>query len=276
MAKRISDSLPGREINIIMVKHELKQGRTTLLIWTAVIAFMLALCVLIYPEMETQMGDVSSMFAEMGGFSAAFGMDRLNFGEFMGFFGVECGNILGLGGAFFAALLGISVLAKEEKEQTAEFLLTHPVSRRAIVGKKLVSVLIQILLLNISVAGVTAVSIWAIGESPAFRPLFLLFLAYLILQVEVASVCFGISAFLNQVGAGVGLGLAALLYFLNIISNLTEQVRFLKYATPFSYTESADIITEECLNMKYLSVGLLFTVIGIGVGFYRYCRKDIP
>ena len=259
----------------MMIKHELKQGRTTLLIWTAVIAFMLALCVLIYPEMETQMGDVSSMFAEMGGFSAAFGMDRLNFGEFMGFFGVECGNILGLGGAFFAALLGISVLAKEEKEQTAEFLLTHPVSRREIVGKKLVSVLIQILLLNISVAGVTAASICAIGESPAFRPLFLLFLAYLILQVEVASVCFGISAFLNQGGAGVGLGLAALFYFLNIIANLTEQVKFLKYATPFSYTESADIIADECLNIKYLSVGIAFAAIGIGAGFYQYCRKDI-
>ena len=256
-------------------KHELRQGRTTLLIWSAAIAFMLGVCILIYPEMGAQMEEMSAMFADMGSFSQAFGMDQINFGEFIGFFGVECGNILGLGGAFFAALLGISVLAKEEKEQTVEFLLTHPVSRRAIVGKKLVSVLIQILLLNISVAGVTAASIWAIGESPAFRPLFLLFLAYLILQVEVASVCFGISAFLNQGGAGVGLGLAALLYFLNIIANLTEQVKFLKYATPFSYTESADIITEECLNMKYLSVGLLFTVIGIGVGFYRYCRKDI-
>ena len=103
---------------MVMIKHELKQGWITLLIWTMVIALMMALCVLIYPEMETQMGDVSAVFAEMGGFSAAFGMDRLNFGEFMGFFGVECGNILGLGGAFFAALLGISVLAKEEKEQT--------------------------------------------------------------------------------------------------------------------------------------------------------------
>ena len=68
-----------------LIKHELRQGKVTLMIWTAVIAFMLALCVLIYPEMETQMGDVSTMFAEMGSFSAAFGMDRLNFGEFMGF-----------------------------------------------------------------------------------------------------------------------------------------------------------------------------------------------
>ena len=142
-------------------------------------------------------------------------------------------------------------------------------------GKKLVSVLIQILLLNLSVAAVTAVSICAIGETPDIRPLFLLFLAYFILQVEVASVCFGISAFLNQGGAGIGLGMAALLYFLNIIANLTEQVKFLKYLTPFGYTESADIIADECLDVKYLSVGLSLTVIGIGVGFYRYCRKDI-
>ena len=95
-----------------LIKHELRQGKITLLIWSSVIAFMLAACILIYPEMGTQMSDVSSMFSEMGSFSAAFGMDKLNFGEFMGFFGVECGNVLGLGGAFFAALLGISILAK--------------------------------------------------------------------------------------------------------------------------------------------------------------------
>lgn len=258
-----------------VIKHELKQGRMTLIIWTMVIGFMLALCVFIYPEMETQMGDVSSMFAEMGSFSAAFGMDRLNFGEFMGFFGVECGNILGLGGAFFAALLGISALAKEEKEQTAEFLLTHPISRREIVGQKLASVLLQILLLNAFVIAVTWFSIWGIGEAPKVRLLALLFLAYFILQIEVACVCFGISAFLNQGGAGIGLGMAALLYFLNIIANLTDGAEFLKYVTPFSYTESADIIADGCLDVRYLAVGLGFTVIGVGMGFWRYCNKDI-
>ena len=258
-----------------LIKHELRQGKVTLMIWTAVIAFMLALCVLIYPEMETQMGDVSTMFAEMGSFSAAFGMDRLNFGEFMGFFGVECGNILGLGGAFFSALLGISVLSKEEREQTAEFLLTHPVSRRKIVMRKYISIMIQILFLNIAVIAVTLLSMQIIGESLDNRPLFLLFLAYYVLQVEVASVCFGISAFLSHGGMGVGLGMAALLYFLNIIANLTEDAKFLKYITPFGYTEGADIIADECLNMEFLSVGLVFTVIGISAGFYRYCKKDI-
>ena len=113
--------------------HELKQGRLALLIWSGIVAGMLAVCILIYPEMARQMEEVSGMFAEMGSFSAAFGMDRINFGEFIGFFGVECGNILGLGGGFFAAFVGSTALAKEEKEHTAEFLLTHPISRQSVV-----------------------------------------------------------------------------------------------------------------------------------------------
>ncbi len=258
-----------------LVKHELKQGKPALLIWTAVIAFMLAVCILIYPEMETQMNGVSTMFAEMGSFSAAFGMDRLNFGEFMGFFGVECGNVLGLGGAFFAALTGISILAKEEKEQTAEFLLTHPVSRKQILIQKLISMLLQIVILNLIIIAAAILSIYAIGEKPDVRSLSLLFLAYFLLQVETAAVCFGISAFLSRGSLGIGLGMAALFYFLNIIANLTDKAGFLKYITPFGYTESADIIADKCLNTGYLSAGLVFTVIGIGAGFFRYCKKDI-
>lgn len=258
-----------------LIRHELKQGKTSCAVWTAIIAFMLAVCILIYPEMEKQMGDVSTMFAEMGSFSAAFGMDRLNFGEFIGFFGVECGNVLGLGGAFYAALLGISVLAKEDREQTAEFLLTHPVSRREIAVQKLISILLQLLLMNLTAIAVAGISISVIGETPELRPILLLFLAYFLLQVEISAVCFGLSAFLRNTGPGTGLGLAALFYFLNIVANLTSGAKFLKYITPFGYTESADIIAEGHLKAEYLSVGMIFALIGIIAGVYKYCRKDI-
>jgi len=260
---------------MILFKHELRQGRNTLLIWSGVIAFMLGICIFIYPEMKDQMGDISGVFADMGGFSAAFGMDQLNFGEFIGFFGVECGNVLGLGGAFFAALLGISALAKEEKEQTAEFLLTHPVTREKVVLHKLCAVLAQIAILNLLAICITAVSILMIKESPEAKTLAWLFLAYFILQIETASICFGISAFISQGGLGIGLGMAALFYFLNIIANLTEQAEFLKYITPFGYTEGADIIAKGSIDVKYLSVGLVLTAVGIAAAFYWYCRKDI-
>ena len=258
-----------------IVKHELRRGKTALIIWTAAISFMLALCVIIYPEMSTQMGEISAMFADMGSFSAAFGMDRINFGEFIGFFGVECGNVLGLGGAFFAALIGISALAKEEKEHTAEFLLTHPVSRGKIVAEKLCAVIVQIVILNLAVIAVTALSILAIGEDVPVKTLGLLFLAYFLMQLEVAGITFGISAFLRHGSLGVGLGLAAMFYFLNIVANLTEKAKALKYITPFGYTEGADIIAENAINGGYLAVGLTMAVLGVALAFGKYRRKDI-
>lgn len=256
-------------------KHELRQGRNALLIWTAAISFMLGVCVLIYPEMSAQMGDVGGMFAEMGSFSAAFGMDRINFGEFIGFFGVECGNVLGLGGAFFAALLGISALAKEEKEHTAEFLLTHPVSRQEVIAGKLCAVIAQIIILNVVVIGVTALSVLAIGEEAPVRTLGLLFFAYLLMQLETAAVTFGISAFLKRGGMGIGIGLAAVFYFMNIIANLIQETKFLKFITPFGYAEGADIISDNAVNGGYLAVGMIFAVLGIAAAFWRYGGKDI-
>lgn len=258
-----------------ILKHEIRQGRVPLIIWTAAVAFLLGVCVLIYPEMAKQMGEISQAFGNMGGFSAAFGMDRINFGEFTGFFGVECGNILGLGGAFFAALLGISALSKEEKEHTAEFLLTHPVSRNTVITQKLMAVLVQIIVLNAAAVGVTALIALLIGESPDKKLIGLIFLAYFIMQVETAAVCFGISAFISSGGPGLGLGLAAVFYFLNLVANLTEKARFLKYFTPFGFTDSADIIANGRMEAKYLWVALMVTLVGIAVGFWKYERKDI-
>lgn len=260
---------------MVLLRHEMKQGRAALILWTASIAFLLAVCILIYPEMESQVNEISGMFSDMGSFSAAFGMDQIDFGEFIGFFGIECGNILGLGGAFYAAMSGISSLAKEEKQHTAEFLLTHPVPRRKVVAEKFLAVLLQILILNIAVIAITILSTLVIGERPEIRPMALIFLAYLILQIEIASVCFGISSFISRGGLGIGLGIAALFYVLNLIANLTEKARFLKYLTPFGYAESADIIADGRIPPQYLTVGILFALAGITAAFYRYGTKDI-
>lgn len=256
-------------------RHELRQGTLSLTIWTSAISLMLGMCILIFPEMSSDMGDIGAMFSNMGSFSAAFGMDQINFGEFLGFYGVECGNILGLGGAFFAGLIGISALSKEEKEHTAEFLLTHPISRTRVITEKLLSIFTQILILNVITTAVTLGCIVMIDEDVPAKTLSLLIVAYFIMQLEVAAITFGISAFLKRSGIGIGLGLPAMFYFLNIVANLTEDAAFLKYITPFGYTDGADIIANEALNTGYLSVGILLGVAGIVTAFWHYSRKDI-
>ena len=72
-----------------LVKHELKQGRTSFLIWTIAIGFLLAICIFLFPEMKGQMESVNDVFASMGSFTEAFGVDRLKFGTLTGIYAVE-------------------------------------------------------------------------------------------------------------------------------------------------------------------------------------------
>ncbi len=60
-------------------------------------------------------------------------------------------NVVMYWGLAVHSLLDSSVLqlSKEEKDQTAEFLLTHPVSRRRIITEKLTAVLVQIVVMNV-------------------------------------------------------------------------------------------------------------------------------
>lgn len=258
-----------------IIKLELIRGRTSLIIWSLAIAFMLGLCIIIYPQMSSEMRNISEAFAGMGDFSAAFGMDRIDYGEFTGYFGIECGNILGLGGAFFAALLGISALAKEQKEHTAEFLLTHPVKRSYVCGMKLLAVVIQVVILNLVSFAVSALCSVAIGEEFFTKSILLMLLSYLIMHLETAALTFGISAFIKRGSLGIGIGLAAGFYFMNIISNLIDETKFLKYITPFGYTESADIITNGKISIEYLACGMAFGVIAIICAFIKFTKKDI-
>lgn len=260
---------------MVLIRHELRQGRRALMIWTASIGFLIAICVAMFPEMKGEMEGVSDMFASMGAFSAAFGMDKINFGTLTGFYAVECGNILGMGGAFYAALLAASALCKEEKERTAEFLLTHPVRRTWVVTQKLAAVLIQILVLNAAVFALGVGSIAMIGEEILFKELALLHAAYLLMQLELACICLGISAFVRGGGAGIGLGLAIGMYFLNLIANIARSASFLKYITPFGYTEGAEILADGRLRGGLIALGMVYAALGVAAAYGQYARKDI-
>jgi ABC-2 type transport system permease protein len=258
-----------------LLLHELKRDRISLAVWSLAISFMLAVSVLIYPEMSSQMNEITDMFADMGSFSQAFGMDKLNFGEFMGFFGVECGNVLGLGGAFFAAIVGVSALAKEERDHTAEFLLSHPISRKRVLTEKFLAIVTQNVILNLVVFAVALLATFAIGEDADYAKICLIFVSYLILQLEISAITFSISAFFSRGGLAVGLGVSVVLYFLNIISNLTSDAKVLKYITPFGYTDSGYIIAENAIELKYLLPGIAISVVSVIVAYIRYTKKDI-
>lgn len=255
--------------------HELRYGKWFLLIWSAAISFMLGICILIYPEMTAQMTEISDMFADMGSFSSAFGLDQINFGEFMGYFAVECGNVLGLGGAIFASLVAGMAIAGEEKSGSSEFLFTHPVSRRNIVFQKLISVAAKILILNLITSLVSIVCALMIRADADYGKILLVFLAYFVMQLQIAAISFCVCAFISGSGIGIGLGIAFGMYFLNIVSNLNDSMQVIKYITAFGYTDGAYIINHSSLQWQYFITGIVIMIAGIALSFYRYDKKDL-
>ncbi|MBQ7387616.1 MAG: ABC transporter permease subunit [Clostridia bacterium] len=255
--------------------HELKRGRLSLIIWSAVISFLIGVCVLIYPEMQSQMGDMNAMLEGMGGIVDAFGMSGVNFGEFIGYFATEFSNTVLLGGSLFAAITASVALSSEESEGTAEFLLTHPISRTQVLISKLLSIFTRIIILNLAIAVTVLVCMLAVGESADAKIMFLMFLAGAFMQIEIGAIGFALSAFMRRGGMAAGLGASMLLYFANILSNLVENTEFLKYITPFAYSDSAKILADGEIHLPYLAVGLLITAAAVTTAFIKYNKKDI-
>ena len=255
-------------------KKELRSGGLSFLVWSVLIGGLMAVCVAIYPSMSDSMGEVSALFAGMGDFSAAFGLDKLQFGTILGFYGTECGNILGLGGAFYAAITAMGLLTGEEGGHTAEFLLTHPVSRLRVCLEKLAALLVLILGLNLVCFACGAGGILAIGEDVEWGDLLRYHGALLLMELEVGALCFGLSAFLRRGGPGLGMGLAALLYFMGLLVNLDQDLDWLRFVTPYYYADAARVFAGEALAGP-VATGSALGVLGAALGMWQYDRKDI-
>lgn len=258
-----------------ILSKELKKGSKSLCIWTLGIGFMLFVCIFLYPEMKTEMEGMNDMFANMGSFTQAFGMDQLNFGTLTGYYGVECGNMMGLMGGLYAAYLGVTMLSKEEKDHTAELLLAHPISRSSVVAQKLAAVVIQIITMNVVIFAGSILSVKLIGEELPMKEWVLLHMAYLLLQIEISLICFGVSAFVKRGSIAVGLGIAAIFYFMNLLRNISEDVEFLKFVTPYAYADAARVLEDMSLDMTLLLLGMLYAISMVVLGFGKYMRKDI-
>ena len=260
---------------MIVLKQELKSNRKTLLIWSLSVGLMIFGFMIMFPGLKDTLKDASESYANMGGFSTAFGLDKLNIGSVMGYYSTEIGSVLALGGALFASLLGAGMLSKEEGSHTAEFLFSFPVSRISIILQKFIAMELIVIAFNLICALLALLSFALIYESIPAKEFTLYHLAQLGMHSEIACICFCISAFLKKSNIGLGLGVALILYFGDIMSRIIPDLKFLKYITPFYYANAADIFTDGYLNVILIVIGLTVSIIAIVIAIIKYKTKDI-
>jgi ABC-2 type transport system permease protein len=210
---------------------------------------------------------------------AAFDADLETLTNVLGFYVTRNAMFVMLLGSMFSIMLAAKILSREERERTAEFLLSKPVSRTEIVGSKLMAYLTSLVFLNIVVTGVGFLSLEIFkGESEYRLTAFLIYALYsFLLMLIFGAIGFFLSTLIKRGRSmsNIAIGIVLGSYFLVFISRITPAADIVGYISPFKF------VPPGVLNMAYnLDGGRLAYFCGIScllflLSFLIYKKKDI-
>ncbi len=179
--------------------------------------------------------------------------------------------------SIYAALLGSSIISKEERDRTAEYLYTLPIKRNEVILRKMITAVFYVLaFIGILITGV-------ILMFSRFNPdeNFYSFMSYLTIALTFTSLMFlsigmMFASILKQYKKSGSITLGILLgsYMLNILVRLVDELEFLKYIIPFQYFDVTEMLNG---NIEFIFVLLSLIIIGscITAVFYFYKRRDL-
>lgn len=260
---------------MVIYKHEMKLNYKSLFIWTLTVGILCAGCILLYTSLEESMEGIADSFANMGSMSAALGMDKMSLATMRGYYATEIAMMHGLGGAMFAAILGSSLLSKEEAGHTSEFLNVLPVGRSSVVLSKYMALVSNIVIFNVVCVLMYLLAFACMGESMDTKEMVLYHLAVGFMQIEIGSICFMISAFVRRNLIGAGLGIAVVMFAVDMMCRIIPAIENLKYITPFYYSNAADIFTKGEVDSVMLIIGVGITIVSFVVALIWYQKKDL-
>ncbi|QDQ02559.1 ABC transporter permease subunit [Lysinibacillus fusiformis] len=257
--------------------HELKAYRKSTFVWTFSLIAIVVLFMSMFPAISKDITDFKKI---LGGFPEpvrkALGLEIENFGTILGFYSYMF-VYLTLCGAIQAMHIGTSIVSKEVRDKTADFLLTKPVSRTKILTAKLLAVLTSVIMTNIVfLLGTTIMIAQVQTQSYSMKNFLLISLTLFFIQLIFLALGILVSIVFpnNKSVLTVSLGTVFTFFIIGIlISTSGDGIK--RYLSPFKYFEPAYIIDNSSYEMSYVLVGIGIVMIALGTSYSIYIKKDI-
>jgi ABC-2 type transport system permease protein len=260
-----------------MFLHELKAYRKSTVIWTLSLVALMVLFLSMFPSFSKDAEEFKKL---LEGFPVelrkAIGLSVDSIATLIGFFSYAF-LYLKLAGAIQAMNLGTSILSKETREKTADFLLTKPVTRVQVVTSKLLAAFVSLVITNI--VFITATFVMAsIVSVDAFNKeaLFLIAISLFFLQLMFMALGIVVFAMFPRIKSviTVSLGTVFGFFMLGMISSTTKD-EALRYLTPFNYFDSAYITKHAGYETSFLITAAIFIIAAVVASYYLYSKKDV-
>jgi len=179
--------------------------------------------------------------------------------------------------SIYAGLLGSGIIAKEEKDKTAEFLFTMPASRARVITAKLFVAIVYIILLDLVAIGINIIAYSRFALSSDFYQFTLyLWIGVFFTELIFLSIGLFLSSVLNQhkLSGSLTIGILISTFMISMLIGFVEEAQFLKYITPFQYFPA-----EKMVNTSFEFIFLLMTVMivipAIYGLYYFYQKRDL-
>lgn len=258
--------------------YELKAYRKSTIIWTASLAFICIFYLSVYPAFSSDAEEVKLLFS---GFSpevlAALGFNLDTFFSVLGFYSSVFGYI-SLCGAIQGMNLGLSIISKESRNKTADFLLSKPVTRTKVLTGKIAAVVTSIVFTNVAYLIIsTLTALYVKNGDFSVKSFILISLTLLFIQLIFAAVGILIAVICKRIKSVISVSLAVvfLTFIVGMLSTIIED-EIIRYLIPFKYFDFNYIINNSSYESFYVVLSLAIIVASIGASYLIYVKKDIP
>ena len=262
-----------------MIKREFKVNLKSFLIWLSILIIMFLVVFLIYPYIITD-DTMKSMDELMQVFPPemlkAFNMDMTSIETAYGWLKTEGFMFVLLIIGFYSSMLGGNIVLKEENEKTIEYLAIQPIKRTRIMTNKIIVSITYIIAIVLILGIFNYVSLSISGDFE-HKQFILLSITPILIGLPLFAISLFISTFLHKTKkiVGISLGIVFVSYLLNMLSELSSNVEFLKYFSIYTLADVRNVILEVSINPLNVCISSIITIIFITCSYIRYNKKEL-
>lgn len=258
-------------------RRELKAHRTGLVFWCLGMVMLVASGMAKYAAYEAAGQSVTEMLATIPkAVQAVFGFSGFDLSTARGFYGVLFLYIAVMA-AVHAVLLGAHVIAEEERDRTSEFLYAKPVSRARALTGKLLAGLLNVVIVNLATFAASLYFVGYFSTEPSFSgEIVTMMIGLLLLQLIFFTIGAVVAGTVHRPKSAASIATSIMFsaFLLSYVTNLNENLDFLKFLTPFKYFDAL-LMMNEGLKPAYVAISLAVIVLAT-VGTYRfYGSRDL-
>lgn len=256
--------------------HELKSYRRSVIIWACSIAALAVMYILIFKglgkdiaEFQSLMNNLPDMVKKLLSVYVESLSSLEGFYSFVFVYVALCGAIQAMN-------IGVSIISKEVREKTADFLLTKPVSRRAILTSKISAAFVSLVITNIIYLAITLLAALSVKSEFSMKAIIMISATLLFIQLIFMVLGVIVAVLAGKIRSVTAVSLSTVFGFfvINMFGSVIGE-KAVRFITPFKFFDYGYIVKNGAYEMPYIFTGAAFVVAAVLVSYLVYTKKDV-